>query len=72
MKLHEIDDESDAKLYFMPLALLTTVGDSSIVSSLHGVETIPLNLGSVMATLGLDNLANFFSADFRSDFYIIN
>lgn len=66
-KLHEIAKEGDGEFYFMPLALITTLGVSSVLDSMQSLQTIPLILGAVLATYGIGELAHLFSAGFRSD-----
>ena len=67
LKLHKIDNTGEAEFYFMPLALLTTMGASYLLGASESAQLIPLILGSASTIFGVGSLAHLFSAGFRSD-----
>jgi len=67
LKLHKIDSAGDAEFYFMPLALLTTMGASFLLGASESAQLVPLIIGSASTIFGGGSLAHLFSAGLRSD-----
>lgn len=65
--LYNIDRERLGEYYFMPLALLTSMGLAYISGGAQSMQTIPLIIGAVTTLFGSSSLAYLFSAGLRSD-----
>ena len=64
--LYQVDRSGDAKFYFMPLMLLTSIGACYLMHA-EATQIVPLIIGAATSIFGTGSLAHLFSAGFRSD-----
>lgn len=65
--LHNIERERLDEYYYMPLALLTSMGLAYISGGAESMQMIPLIIGAVTTLFGSSSLVYLFSAESRSD-----